>query len=432
MSPESSETDVKEFYRLLHHRYLTEIRALRRGHFPVLKIVRDESAFITFCRLWNGRRNLYAGLRDRRQGLRSYGRAEDIVGVQIVTLDVDPVRETETPATDIEVRRAVDVSRAIADAFEAEGYLRPWRAMTGNGVSLYFCLPWLEVDDSNREKTTRLIELFESRMRDKFRTRLDAAGCRIDSMFDLPRIAKIIGTLSLKGDETPGRPWRLSAWIERPAERRVDHKLQQTIFGAETEASSPGLRPVWLMQPIPYFGENLRGAWIVEPKIDGWRMQVIKTERDRVEFWGRRLERKPDWTDKLKAVEAKLLSSLPPGTLLDTELYSSGGRRFIPSLFASSSSVRPVVFVFDIIFWKGKFVGEKPLSERKALLRQLKLPPPFYSTEYAFLRDLNKQLQALIDGGHEGAILKRWNSPYVLGEDAPLATADWRKVKPGR
>jgi len=27
--------------------------------------------------------------------------------------------------------------------------------------------------------------------------------------------------------------------------------------------------PVWLMQPIPYFGEKIKGEWIYEPKIDG-------------------------------------------------------------------------------------------------------------------------------------------------------------------
>ncbi len=35
--------------------------------------------------------------------------------------------------------------------------------------------------------------------------------------------------------------------------------------------------PVWLMQPIPYFGEEFKGDWIVERKIDGWRLQVIKS-----------------------------------------------------------------------------------------------------------------------------------------------------------
>jgi len=31
------------------------------------------------------------------------------------------------------------------------------------------------------------------------------------------------------------------------------------------------------MQPIPYFGEEFKGDWIVERKIDGWRLQVMAT-----------------------------------------------------------------------------------------------------------------------------------------------------------
>jgi hypothetical protein len=47
--------------------------------------------------------------------------------------------------------------------------------------------------------------------------------------------------------------------------------------------------PVWLMQPIPYFGEKIKGNWIYEPKIDGWRMQILRYPKGQVEFWGRRL-----------------------------------------------------------------------------------------------------------------------------------------------
>lgn len=53
------------------------------------------------------------------------------------------------------------------------------------------------------------------------------------------------------------------------------------------------------MQPIQYFGEKLEGEWIVEPKIDGWRLEIIKV-KGKVYFYGRRLEKNPDWSDKLK------------------------------------------------------------------------------------------------------------------------------------
>jgi len=45
------------------------------------------------------------------------------------------------------------------------------------------------------------------------------------------------------------------------------------------------------MQPIPYFGEKLGSGWVYEPKIDGWRLQIIKFPNSEVELWGRRLEK---------------------------------------------------------------------------------------------------------------------------------------------
>ena len=109
--------------------------------------------------------------------------------------------------------------------------------------------------------------------------------------------------------------------------------------------------PVWLMQPIPYWGEKLQGDWIYEPKIDGWRLQVIKYQDGRVEFWGRRLERSPNWTAKLSYL-IPAFRKLPNGSLVDAELYSTGGRRFIPSLFAHKRKVDPIIYVFDVIFWR--------------------------------------------------------------------------------
>ena len=106
--------------------------------------------------------------------------------------------------------------------------------------------------------------------------------------------------------------------------------------------------PVWLMQPIPYFGEHLRGKWIVEPKIDGWRLQIVRYPHGRLEFWGRRLEKNPNWTDKLQFLVKPAKRILPYGTLLDAELYSTGGRRFIPSLFAKAPRVLPLIYILYI------------------------------------------------------------------------------------
>jgi ATP-dependent DNA ligase len=186
--------------------------------------------------------------------------------------------------------------------------------------------------------------------------------------------------------------------------------------------------PVWLMQPIPYFGEKLEGKWIWEPKIDGWRIQIIKYEND-LEVWGRRLEKKPNWTEKLYWLISDLNKILPPKTIVDAELYTSKGRRFIPSLFAREKKVEPIVYVFDVIFYDGVFVAKSILQERKKLLKNIAFFAPFYIMDGETLTDMNDALQTAIKEGHEGIIIKKIDSVYDVGEHAPLATINWRKIK---
>ena len=188
--------------------------------------------------------------------------------------------------------------------------------------------------------------------------------------------------------------------------------------------------PVWLMQPIPYWGEKLQGDWIYEPKIDGWRLQVIKYQDGRVELWGRRLERSPNWTAKLSYL-IPAFKELPNGSLVDAELYSTGGRRFIPSLFARKRKVDPIIYVFDVIFWEGEFVGNHKLRERKALLETISWSPPVEVLRYDRIRNIREHWEAVIKSGGEGLVLKYLESTYEVGRDGPIATQYWRKVKRG-
>jgi ATP-dependent DNA ligase len=214
--------------------------------------------------------------------------------------------------------------------------------------------------------------------------------------------------------------------------------------------------PIWLMQPIPYFGEKLKGDWIVEPKIDGWRMQIIKYADGKVECWGRRLDRKPEWSSKLRFIE-KATRNLPNGILLDCELYSTGGRRFIPSLFSNTGKAKPIIYVFDVIFYENTLVGDLELRVRKGIIKRLALKRPLQAVKFDLydiknppLTDLKISLDLPLikksDGKlakvgarpksisktlakYEGILLKDLSSKYRIGKEAPLATADWRKIK---
>jgi ATP-dependent DNA ligase len=187
--------------------------------------------------------------------------------------------------------------------------------------------------------------------------------------------------------------------------------------------------PVWLMQPIPYFGEELVFAeWLFEPKIDGWRLQIIKYPNGKIEFWGRRLEKQPNWTEKL-AYLTKYLEKLAKGTLLDSELYTNEGRNRIPSLFTKNFTCQPIIYVFDIIFYQNKFVGDLPLKERKELLKTLPLEKPFFLILGKELKDIKLAYEEAIKAGNEGIIIKKLSSPYQLSPDGPIATENWRKIK---
>jgi len=179
------------------------------------------------------------------------------------------------------------------------------------------------------------------------------------------------------------------------------------------------------MQPIPYFGEKLKGDWIIEPKIDGWRMQLIKHPNGTVECWGRRLDRKPDWSDKLTFIQ-KATKNLSDGILLDCELFSSGGRRINPSLFANTKKAKPIIYVFDVVYYNNVFVGNLNLKQRKNILERLSLKLPMRLVKYA---KFNGKLELDSKQKHEGIVFKNLESKYNIGKDAPLATMDWRKIK---
>ncbi len=193
--------------------------------------------------------------------------------------------------------------------------------------------------------------------------------------------------------------------------------------------SSP-LSPIWLLQPIPYFGEKLKKEdWIVEPKIDGWRLQVLRRPDGEVEFWGRRLKKAPDWTAKLPGPAAIAKKLIPPGTLLDAELYAEGGRRFIPTALSGKKNVQPIIYIFDLVYHGGSFMGDHSLEERKAILKTLPWEEPFRLIEGRPFTDLEEELNRAIADGGEGIVIKKLNSKYLVGRDCPEASEFWRKIK---
>jgi len=449
------EGDVRTFYRILNHKNESELRLINVGMYPIVKIVKGVDKFVEIARQYNGKRNIYTVLRERKPNLKTSAKSEDIIEAQITVLDFDPVRERDRPSAPHELNKAIEVGEAVSEYFVKQGFLKPHMAITGNGVALYFPLKPIEITDENRLLVSLLLEQFEKFVRDKFKELLNKNAVRLDNMYDLPRIGRVIGTLNVKGGDANHR---LSRFIYVNDRFSYDENLTNFIlsFKQNINSSTYGLGdekseansidvsktplnddkrvpyvkvPFYPMQPIPYFGETLEGNWIWEYKVDGFRCEIIK-DID-VLYFGRRLEKNPNWSEKLnKAINPNALSEVPDKTILDSELYSTLGRRGVPSVFANNGKAKPIIYVFDIVFYKGEFVGNLPLSKRKEILSEIHFKEPFIIMPFFPLVDIKSHLVESIQKGFEGIVLKEFSSKYEISYEAPIATQWWRKVKP--
>ncbi len=242
-----NEQDLRATFHFLAHKSPVELRIFPKNGYPVVTTADTEQAFIEACKRWDGKAQIYCGLRERRAGFLDDkpkgkgGDAADIVAVTMTVVDVDPIRAEgfgKQPTTDEELAWAFKASEHLTQWHEGRGFLRPARGMSGNGVQLWFPIPRWEVKDGNRTVIPELCRAFEQECRDALPDSL-RGKVSIDSIHDLPRIIKVIGTTSVKGDNTPDRPHRVSYWIldsrsPKKIGRQEDEKFLEHLQNAQT------------------------------------------------------------------------------------------------------------------------------------------------------------------------------------------------------
>ncbi|OFV67930.1 MAG: hypothetical protein SCAL_000570 [Candidatus Syntrophoarchaeum caldarius] len=223
---------VRQIFRFLSHTPFTEIRGIDPNgkKRPVIYFVTDEDDFVDRCRGLTGDYNVYVGINPRQ---RRRGKAEDIASVNAVILDVDAKRpDKKQPATDEELSKAEEVADRIIRWFEAQGFHRPIKCMSGNGWQLWAAIPHIGLDDGNRDVIQAKLQAFQRLIEKMF----ENGDVEIDNIGDLPRIIKVIGTKSIKGENTPERPHRLSYAVD-PVVRNEDPGLRDYILSLEAEKS---------------------------------------------------------------------------------------------------------------------------------------------------------------------------------------------------
>lgn len=221
---------VKCVYDFLAHDKETEIRLIdpHRQRKPRSVFVRDRSQFLRTCERYNGVYNVYAGLNERRLGGR---KREDVISVKSIAIDLDAVRPDKSqPASHEELKQVYMTAETIARASKLFGFERPNVCMSGNGYQLWYAIPTIPVTDANRDEVEERIKLFNRLIKDRY----ESETVSIDNIGDLPRIIKVMGTLSIKGEHTEQRPHRLSYCVRRLT-RREDPFLREYILSLQPE-----------------------------------------------------------------------------------------------------------------------------------------------------------------------------------------------------
>lgn len=200
--------------------------------------------------------------------------------------------------------------------------------------------------------------------------------------------------------------------------------------------------PFYLAYPIEGDVDGLGDVtnWSAEHKWDGIRSQII-LRNDEIFVWSRGEELVTDKYPEFK----KFIRALPNGTVLDGEIlpYPKGkigsfndlqtriGRKTVSK--ALLQKVPVILKAYDILEWEGRDIRNKAFAERRAILEKLyrdvkHTDLPFHLSEAMHFNswaELEKERELSREKSSEGLMLKRKDSPYLVGRKK----GDWWKWK---
>ena len=238
--PVTTEENIRTFYQWLGHKSdeWTELRAIeyslsRKGE-VTYEFVNNEDDFVIFCKRWNRERHVYAGLNPRK---RKSGTNEDVARIVGVPFDVDHSDDPEkkkNAATDEEKQKARENADKFMKWLTDQGYLEPYLDDSGNGFHII----------QKVDIPVKYFSWLENQLRNYFKEVQRATPyIKLDSIYDMARIVKVPGTVSLKGSNTKERPFR-TAQILSFGSLKPDTKLMQHIkeikFNDYEESNSSG------------------------------------------------------------------------------------------------------------------------------------------------------------------------------------------------
>jgi hypothetical protein len=202
----------------------------------------DKEPFIKETAFMNSEEfTCYAGIQPRIDCLNSSASNEGIKVLHKLYTDIDPIRPDKTNATDEEKAKALKVAVKVQTDFISQGYEKPVIGDSGNGYWVFFSIPEILIDDSNRAEIQAKLKAWGQGIVDKY----SSDAVEIDHrVYDLKRITKVFGTRIFNKPETEGRPQRVSGFVD-DHEPIQDQKLKDDFLSIpvdvepETAKSTP-------------------------------------------------------------------------------------------------------------------------------------------------------------------------------------------------
>ena len=179
-------------YRTLGHKgHWTQCHAqdVNKSKLISRELLYGEEEVIKWAKAYNGKANLFIGRNPRNA-------AGNVSEVLSTTIDLDPIRDKGTAATDELHRLALEAGAGLKSM---SGLL----CSSGNGALVIFPFDKAVVPSDTFE---RQLQLFEIQVRELIDKDTKYGGkVNVDSTYDFPRLVKLLGSISTKGDR---RLWR--------------------------------------------------------------------------------------------------------------------------------------------------------------------------------------------------------------------------------
>lgn len=186
-----------------------------------------------------------------------------------------------------------------------------------------------------------------------------------------------------------------------------------------------------LSQRLPTADDMIKkmGKVAVEPKYDGVRVEMHFKRGSWVRTFSRNLESTTAMFPELSRVGDELHADevildgeavgLDPDTGKTVSFQETTTRKRKHNVELFSKSVPLKFFIFDILFKDGKDLLDVPLFERRNILEKTVKPGVLLAISPQIVTDSPQEIRdyhdAQISVGLEGAMVKKWDSPYEPG-----------------